>query len=123
MQCTYITNNYLLALIFKFFFSIKAVKERLSRPPPSQPPPSGDSGTTGGLAKSRSWQGFSAAHRTSRQQAFWEAERYESTSEKDLSLPPPPEKVPEAVNKRLHSSKSPNRYLFNLLKIHEIQDQ
>ena len=88
------------------------MKERLSRPPPSQPPPSGDSGTTGGLAKSRSWQGFSAAHRTSRQQAFWEAERYESTSEKDLSLPPPPEKVPEAVNKRLHSSKSPNRYLL-----------
>ena len=86
------------------------MKERLSRPPPSQPPPSGDSGTTGGLAKSRSWQGFSAAHRTSRQQAFWEAERYESTSEKDLSLPPPPDKVPEAVNKRLHSSKSPNRY-------------
>ena len=116
MQCTYITNNYLLALIFKIFFSIKAVKERLSRPPPSQPPPSGDSGTTGGLAKSRSWQGFSAAHRTSRQQAFWEAERYESTSEKDLSLPPPPEKVPEAVNKRLHSSKSPNRYLFHLQK-------
>ena len=102
---------YLLALIFFKFFSIKAVKERLSRPPPSQPPPSGDSGTTGGLAKSRSWQGFSAAHRTSRQQAFWEAERYESTSEKDLSLPPPPDKVPEAVNKRLHSSKSPNRYI------------
>ena len=85
------------------------MKERLSRPPPPPAPPGGDSDNSGNLARSRSWQGFSAAHRTSRQQAFWEAERYESTSEKDLSLPPPPDKVPEAVNKRLRSSSSPNR--------------
>ena len=90
----------------------QAVKERLSRPPQTAPSGGGNSDDSGGISRSRSWQGFSAAHRTSRQQAFWESERqqqYEATSEKDLSLPPPPDKVPEAVNKRLRSSSSPNR--------------
>ena len=87
--------------------TIQAVKERLSRPNQSN---------NGNIIRSRSWQGFSAAHKTARQQAFWDEkvskdQRYESNSEKDLSLPPPPEKVPEQVQKRLsRSSKSPSRY-------------
>ena len=47
--------------------TIQVVKERLGRP----------QANTGSIARSRSWQGFSAAHRTSRQQAFWDAQRYE----------------------------------------------
>ena len=98
--------------------TIQAVKERLARPIPTQSNP-GSTSSNGGssesgigsLSRSRSWQGFSAAHRTSRQQAFWESQRYESNSEKDLSLPPPPEKVPDQVAKKLNrSSKSPSRY-------------
>lgn len=85
--------------------TIQAVKERLSKIPAA----AAAAQNIGSLSRSRSWQGFSAAHRTSRQQVFWDSQRYESSSEKDLSLPPPPDKVPEAVNKRLKSS-SPNRY-------------
>ena len=81
--------------------TIQAVKERLARP----------AQVNGQIIRSRSWQGFGAAHRTARQQAFWESGRYESNTEKDLSLPPPPEKVPDQVTKRLsRSSKSPSRY-------------
>jgi hypothetical protein len=48
----------------------------------------------GGLTRSRSWQGFGAAHRTARHQAFWENQRYEQVTDKDLSLPPPPASKP-----------------------------
>ena len=81
--------------------TIQVVKERLARNPQKTP-------NNQNIIRSRSWQGFSAAHRTSRQQAFWESQRYESTSEKDLSLPPVPDKVPDIVSTRRH--KSPSRY-------------
>jgi hypothetical protein len=48
----------------------------------------------GGLTRSRSWQGFGAAHRAARHQAFWESHRYEQVTDKDLSLPPPPASKP-----------------------------
>ena len=44
----------------------------------------------------RSWQGFGAAHRTARQQAFFESKRYENQVD-DSSLPPPPSAPPPNV--------------------------
>ena len=48
------------------------------------------------LINLRSWQGFGAAHRTARQQAFFESKRYENQVD-DSSLPPPPSAPPPNV--------------------------
>jgi hypothetical protein len=79
--------------------TIEAVKQRLSRP--AMP----STINSGSLSRSSSWQGFSAAHRTSRQQAFWDCQRYESVSDKDLALPPPPDKIPEVATQ--HNNRPP----------------
>ena len=63
----------------------------------------------GGLTRSRSWQGFGAAHRAARHQAFWDSNRYEQVTDKDLSLPPPPaSKPPEAPMPASSSNSSLN---------------
>ena len=63
----------------------------------------------GGLTRSRSWQGFGAAHRAARHQAFWETRRYEQVTDKDLSLPPPPaSKPPESCLSSSNSSLAEN---------------
>ena len=53
----------------------------------------------------RSWQGFGAAHRTARQQAFFESKRYENQVT-DSSLPPPPSFTPEVSSSSVSISSS-----------------
>ena len=57
----------------------------------------------------RSWQGFGAAHRTARQQAFFESKRYENQVT-DSSLPPPPSFTPNVAisSSSSMSTSSPN---------------